>query len=103
CSLRSRNAVLTHELAQGLGPKRLRQIVVHSCTKDPLSLSSHSVSRERNDWSMAPQALLKLPNLSGGCIPIHDWHLAVHQNEQIISILHLLEGLRPIAGNLGSV
>ena len=64
--------------------ERLGEIVIHSGGQAPVAIALHGVSRQRDDWSSRRvPLLLPLANIGRRRKPIHDGHLAVHEDDAI--------------------
>ena len=59
---------------------------VHSALVSLLDVAFCGVTGHSDDhWLRKTLRLEELPNRNGGLVAIHDWHIAVHQDEVVLA------------------
>ncbi len=89
-----------HRLLQLFEGAWFTDVIVHPGRQAPFAIAVHRVRRQGADGRVA---LAGFAGLNHGCRlkAIHDWHLAVHQNQIVFPLFHGLHSFAAIHYRVG--
>ena len=87
----------SHEL---LGFRRFREIIVHASSQTALTITRHRTGRQGDNGDALSSLALALSDHGRCGIPIHVWHLTVHEQAIIGNLPCGLCGFAPVAGDI---
>src|SRR5262245_15151468 len=79
---------------------RFGEIIVHASSQTALTITRHSTGCQSDNGDTLPSLALALSDHRRGSIPIHVWHLAVHEQTIIGHLPCGVYGCAPVAGDI---
>ena len=78
---------------------RFWNVIIHSRLQTALSVALHRIRRHADDGRVTGGAF-PIADFRCRLVPVHEWHLAIHQHRGAWEFFKCLQCLQPIGGNL---